>query len=75
MVLLYKLKLISTKSNKINITNDIKKFKIDVDRAIIFMFVKEIPFSLFTKMASTPSIGVKSKDVNNIYKTKKNIFF
>jgi len=35
------------------------------------MFVKEIPFSLFTKMASTPSIGVKSKDVNNIYKTKK----
>jgi len=26
-------------------------------------------------MASTPSIGVKSKDVNNIYKTKKNIFF
>jgi hypothetical protein len=48
-----------------------KKFKTDVDRAMIFMFVKEIPFSLFTKMASTPSIGVISKDVNNIYKTKK----
>ena len=75
MVLLYKLNWLVLKSNKINITNDIKKFKIDVDRAIIFMFVKEIPFSLFTKMASTPSIGVKSKDVNNIYKTKKNIFF
>lgn len=55
-----------------NITNEIKKFKIDVDRAITFMFVKEIPFSLFTKMATTPNIGVKSKDVNNIYKTKKN---
>lgn len=54
-----------------NITSDIKKVKIDVDKAIIFMFVKEIPYSLFTKMAATPNIGVKSKDVNNIYKTKK----
>lgn len=48
-----------------------KKFKIDVDRAIILMFVKELPFSLLTKMATTPNIGVKSKDVNNIYKTRK----
>ena len=40
-----------------------------MDRAITFMFVKELPFSLFTKMATTPNIGVKSKDVNNIYKT------
>lgn len=51
-----------------NITNEIKKFKIDVDRAIIFMLVKEIPFSLFTRMESTPNRGVKSKDSNNIFK-------
>lgn len=50
-----------------NITNEIKKFKIDVDKAINFMFVNEIPLSLFTKMATTPNRGVISKDVNNIF--------
>jgi hypothetical protein len=54
-----------------NTTSEIKKFKIDVDKAINFMFVKELPFSLFTRMATTPNIGVKSKDDNNIYKRKK----
>ena len=44
---------------------------IDVDRAITLMLVKELPFSLLTSMAKIPNIGVKSRDVNNIYKTRK----
>ena len=55
------------------ITNEIKKFKIDVVRAMNFMLLNDSPLSLLINIASTPSIGVKSKDDNNIYKTKKKI--
>jgi len=53
------------------ITNEIKKFKIDVDKAINFMLANDTPLSLLINIASTPSIGVKSKDNNNIDKNKK----
>lgn len=53
------------------ITNEIKKFKIDVVKAINFMLANDTPLSLLMNIASTPSIGVKSKDDNNIYKTKR----
>lgn len=53
------------------ITNEIKKFKIDVVKAINFMLAKDTTLSLLKNIASTPSIGVKSKDNNNIYKKKK----
>ena len=53
------------------ITNEIKKFKLDVIKAIDFMFPNDTPLSLLINIASTPSIGVKSKDDNNMYKKKK----
>ena len=53
------------------ITNEIKKFKIDVVKAINFMLANDTPLSLLINIASTPSIGVKSKDDNNIDKNKK----
>ena len=52
------------------ITKEIKKFKIDVIKAMNFMFSTDIPRSLLISIASTPSRGVKSKDDNNIYKKK-----
>jgi hypothetical protein len=55
------------------ITNEIKKFNIDVVKAINFMLANDSPLSLLINMASTPSIGVKSKDDNNMYKKKKKI--
>jgi len=51
-------------------TKEIKKFKIDVIKAIDFMFADDAPRSLLKNIASTPSIGVKSKDDNNMYKKK-----
>ena len=36
-----------------------------------FIFLNETPLSLLINIASTPNIGVKSKDDNNIYKTKR----
>ena len=54
------------------ITKEIKKFKIDVVKAINFMLSVDIPRSLFINIASTPTRGVISRDDNNIYK-KKNI--
>jgi hypothetical protein len=54
------------------ITNEIKKFKIDVVKAMNFMLANDTPLSLLINIASTPSIGVKSKDDNNMYKKKKN---
>jgi hypothetical protein len=54
------------------ITKEIKKFKIDVIRAMNLMFSNDTSLSLLMNIASTPSIGVKSKDNNNIYK-KKNL--
>ena len=53
------------------ITKEIKKFKIDVIKAMNFMFSNDTSLSLLMNIASTPSIGVKSKDNNNIYKKKK----
>jgi len=50
--------------------NEIKKFKIDVVNAMNFIFFNEIPLSLLINIASTPNIGVKSKDDNNMYKRK-----
>ena len=35
------------------------------------MFSIDTPLSLAINIASTPSIGIKSKDNNNIYKKKK----
>jgi len=52
------------------ITKEIKKFKLDVVKAISFMFFVDIPRSLFINIASTPSRGVISRDDNNIYKKK-----
>jgi hypothetical protein len=53
------------------ITNAIKKFKIDAVKAIHFMFAADSSLSLLINKVITPSIGVKSKDNNNIYKIKK----
>ena len=53
------------------ITNEIKKFKIDVVKAMNFMLANDTPLSLLINIASTPSIGVKSKDDNNMYNNKK----
>jgi hypothetical protein len=53
------------------ITNEIRKFKIDVIKAMDFMFPNDTPLSLLMNIASTPSIGVKSNDDNNMYKNKK----
>ena len=53
------------------ITNEIKKFKIDVVKAMNFMLANDTPLSLLINIASTPSIGVNSKDDNNIDKNKK----
>ena len=53
------------------ITNEIKKFKIDVVKAMNFMLANDTPLSLLINIASTPSIGVKSKDDNNMDKNKK----
>jgi hypothetical protein len=55
------------------ITNEIKKFKIDVVKAMNFMLANDTPLSLLINIASTPSIGVKSKDDNNMDKNKKKI--
>ena len=52
------------------ITKEIKKFKIDVIKAINFMFFVDIPRSLFINIESTPSRGVKSKYDNNINKKR-----
>lgn len=54
-----------------NIIKDTNKLSIDVVNAIIFIFVNETPFSLLTKITNTPIMGIKSKDDNNIYKTKR----
>jgi hypothetical protein len=51
-------------------TKDIKKFKIDVIKAMDFMFADDAPRSLLNNIASTPSIGVKSKKDNNMLKKK-----
>ena len=48
------------------ITKEIKKFMIDVTKAMNFIFPKDTPRSLLINIASTPNIGVKSKDDNNI---------
>ena len=53
------------------IIKDTNKFSIDVVKAIIFIFVNETPFSLLTKITNIPIMGIKSKDDNNIYKTKR----
>jgi len=53
------------------ITNEIRKFKLDVIKAMDFMFPNDSPLSLRLYIASTPSIGVKSNDNNNMYKNKK----
>jgi hypothetical protein len=53
------------------ITNEINKFNMDVVKAINFMLPNDIPLSLLINIASTPSMGVKSKDDNNMYKKKK----
>ena len=50
--------------------NEIKKFKVDVVKAINFIFFSETPLSLLIKIASTPTKGVKSKDNNNIFFNK-----
>ena len=55
------------------ITNEIKKFKIDVVKAMNFMLANDTPLSLLINIASTPSIGVKSKDDNNIDKKIKKV--
>jgi hypothetical protein len=52
------------------ITKDIKKFKIDVIKAMDFMFADDAPLSLLNNIANTPSIGVKSKNDNNMFKKK-----
>ena len=57
------------------ITKEIKKFKIDVIKAMNFMFPNDTPRSLLINIASTPSIGVKSNDDNNIYKKKHNYLY
>jgi hypothetical protein len=54
-----------------NTTKEINKFKIDVIKAINLMFPTDTPRSLLINIASTPSIGVKSKDDNNIKKKRK----
>lgn len=46
--------------------NEIKKFKVEVVRAMNFIFLSETPLSLLIKRAIIPNIGVKSKDNNNI---------
>lgn len=46
------------------------KLTIEVVRAINLTFFNETPFSLFTNIATTPKIGIKSKDNNNIYNKK-----
>lgn len=53
------------------IIKEINKLTIEVVRAINLTFFKETPFSLFTNIATTPKIGIKSKDNNNIYNKKK----
>jgi hypothetical protein len=53
-------------------TKDIKKFKIDVIKAMDLMFADDAPRSLLKNIANTPSIGVKSKNDNNML--KKNIY-
>jgi hypothetical protein len=57
------------------ITKEIKKFKIDVVKAINLMLSVDIPRSLFINIASTPTRGVISRDDNNIYKKKKYKYF
>ena len=52
------------------ITKEIKKFKIDVIKAMDLMYSNDTPRSLYMNIANTPSIGVKSKDNNNINKKK-----
>lgn len=58
-------------------TKDIKKFKIDVIKAMDFMFADDAPLSLLNNIANTPSIGVKSKNDNNMFKKKiyKDLYF
>ena len=53
------------------IIKDIIKLSIDVLKAIYFIFVNETSLSLLTNITNTPIIGIKSKDDNNIYKTKR----
>lgn len=52
------------------IIKEINKFKLDAIKAMNFMFPSDTPRSLLENIASTPSIGVKSKDNNNICKKK-----
>lgn len=58
-----------------NTTKEINKFKIDVIKAINLMFPTDTPRSLLINIASTPSIGVKSKDDNNIKKNENDLYF
>jgi hypothetical protein len=55
------------------ITKEIKKFKIDVIKAMNFVFSNDTPLSLFIHSASTPSIGVKTKENNSMLKKKLQI--
>jgi len=43
---------------------------IDAVNAMNFIFFNETSLSLLINIASTPNIGVNSKDVNNMYKRK-----
>jgi len=52
------------------IIKEMNKLIIEVVRAINLTFVNETPFSLFTSIATTPKIGIKSKDNNSIYNKK-----
>jgi hypothetical protein len=52
-------------------TKDTNKLSMDVVKAINLIVINETPLSLLTKIASTPNMGINSKDDNNIKKTKK----
>lgn len=47
--------------------SEIKKFIIDVVKAMNFTFLNESSLSLKKKIEITPNMGVKSKDNNNIF--------
>ena len=51
---------------------EINKFSIEAVSPIHLTLVDETPLSLFTTIAKTPKMGIKSKDSNNIFKTKQN---
>jgi hypothetical protein len=45
--------------------NDLSRIK--AVKAINLTFINETPLSLFTTIATTPKMGIKSKDTNNIF--------